>query len=215
VVDKDGFPKAHEIFDGNRKDSTTVSDMLDVLERRVGKKEEATVVVDRGMAFPDNIDEIKGEKYHYIVATRQKERDKYLDEFEEGGFHELIRSISPTNPGKKKSGVFIKKMEKENELYILCLSEGRKEKDKEIRESHEKKLVIDLKKLAKRITRGRLKKEEKIYEAIGRIKERYPRVARYRKIEYNSLTKQLSYREDDEKKIYCQNLRWKLYVKDR
>ena len=113
------------------------------------------------MAFPENIDEIKGKKYHYIVATREKERDKYLDEFEEGGFHELIRSISPTNPGKKKSGVFIKKMEKGNELYILCLSEGRKEKDKEIRESHEKKLVNDLKKLSKRIVKGRLKKRRK------------------------------------------------------
>jgi len=206
VVDRNGFPKAHEIFSGERKDSTTVSEMLNILEKRVGKKEGATVVVDRGMAFPENIDEIKGKKYHYIVATRQKERNRYLDEFEKGGFHKLIRTLSPTNSGKKKSGVFIKKMEKENELYILCLSEGRKEKDKEIRESHEKKLVADLKKLAKRITMGRLKREEKIYEAIGRIKERYPRVARYRKIEYNSLTKQLSYKEDDEKKSVAETL---------
>ena len=33
--------------------------MIDVLKKRVGKKEGATVVVDRGMAFPENIDEIK------------------------------------------------------------------------------------------------------------------------------------------------------------
>jgi len=206
VVDPDGFPKAHEIFDGNRKDSTTVSDMLDVLEKRVGKRKGATVVVDRGMAFPENIDEIKGKEYHYIVATRQTERNQYLDEFEKGGFSELIRSVSPTNPGKKKSGVFIKKIEKEDELLVLCISEGREEKDKAIRESHEKKLVIDLKKLSKRIARGRLKKEEKIYEAIGRIKERYPRVARYRNIEYNSLIKQLSYKEDTEKKSVAEKL---------
>jgi len=55
VVDGDGFPKAHEIFDGSRKDSTTVSDMLDTLEERVGKREGATVIVDRGMAFQENI----------------------------------------------------------------------------------------------------------------------------------------------------------------
>jgi len=119
------------------------------------------------MAYEDNIKEIKGKEYHYIVATRQKERNKYLANFEEGGFHELIRILSPTNPDKKKSGVFIKKMEKENELYILCISEGRKEEDKAIRGSHEKKLVADIKKLAKRINKGRLKREEKIYEAIG------------------------------------------------
>jgi len=206
VVDPDGFPKAHEIFDGNRKDSTTVADMLDVLEKRVGKREGATVVVDRGMAFPDNIDEIKGKKYHYIVAARGKERNQYLDEFEKGGFSELLRSTSPTNPSQKKSGVFIKKIERKNELLVLCISEGREEKDRAIRESHEKKLVNDLEKLTKRIAKGRLKKEEKIYEAIGRVKERYPRVARYRNIEYNNITKQLSYKENAEKKSVAKTL---------
>jgi len=28
VLDRDGFPKAHEVFDGNRHDQTTVEDML-------------------------------------------------------------------------------------------------------------------------------------------------------------------------------------------
>jgi len=66
--------------------------------------------------------------------------------------------------------------------------------------------VVDLKKLSKRIAQGRLKKEQKIYEAIGRIKERYPRVARYRNIEYNSLIKQLSYKENTEKKSIAETL---------
>ena len=37
VLDGDGFPKAHEIFAGNRSDSTTVGEMLAVLQKRVGK----------------------------------------------------------------------------------------------------------------------------------------------------------------------------------
>ena len=37
VLDGDGFPKAHEVFDGNRNDSTTVDDMLAALEKRIGK----------------------------------------------------------------------------------------------------------------------------------------------------------------------------------
>ena len=28
VLDRDGFPEAHEVFDGNRHDQTTVEDML-------------------------------------------------------------------------------------------------------------------------------------------------------------------------------------------
>jgi len=206
VIDRDGFPKAHEIFSGERKDSTTLDEMLDTLEKRVGKKEGATVVVDRGMAFEDNICQIKKRGYHYIVATRQAERNQYLDEFEKGGFHPLLRNTSSTNPSKKKSGVFVKKMEQGDELYVLCLSDKRSEKDKAIRESHEKKLLSDLKKLVKRITTGRLKKEEKIYEAIGRIKERYPRVARYYRIEYDSLTQELSYKENAERKSIAESL---------
>jgi len=206
VIDRDGFPKAHEIFSGNRKDSTTLDEMLDILKRRVGKRKGATVVVDRGMAFQDNIDEIKKKGYHYIVATRQAERNEYLDEFEKGGFSEVIRSVSPKNPFKRKSSVLVKKIEKGDELLALCISEGRGEKDKAIRESHEKKLIADLKKLAKRISTERLKKEEKIYEAMGRIKERYPRVARYYKIEYDSLTRKLSYRENAEKKSIAESL---------
>jgi hypothetical protein len=40
VLDVDGFPKAHEIFAGNRSDSTTVAEMLGVLEKRLGKKKD-------------------------------------------------------------------------------------------------------------------------------------------------------------------------------
>ncbi|MGH9262939.1 MAG: IS1634 family transposase, partial [Acidimicrobiales bacterium] len=49
VLDRDGFPKAHEVFDGNRQDRTTVDDMLRHLEDRTGRRGGATVVVDRGM----------------------------------------------------------------------------------------------------------------------------------------------------------------------
>ncbi|WP_198469557.1 hypothetical protein, partial [Acetomicrobium sp. S15 = DSM 107314] len=41
------------------------------------------------------------------------------------------------------------------------------------------------KKLKERITCGKLVREEEIYEAIGRIKERYPRVAKYYEIAYD------------------------------
>src|SRR5438552_58882 len=54
VLDPAGFPKAHEVFDGNMRDKDSVKAMLDALERRMGKKPGATVIVDRGMAFDEN-----------------------------------------------------------------------------------------------------------------------------------------------------------------
>ena len=48
--------------------------------------------------------------------------------------------------------------------------------------------------LQARIEKGRLKKEIKIGEAIGRLKERYPRVARYYSLTFDAKTRQLKNR---------------------
>ena len=56
VVDREGFPILHEVFEGNRADSTTIGTMLDALEKRRGKKEGVTVVVDRGMASHNTLE---------------------------------------------------------------------------------------------------------------------------------------------------------------
>jgi len=206
VLDRDGFPKAHEVFDGNVQDRKTVDKMLDVLETRTGKKAEGTVIVDRGMSFDENIEQIRKRGLHYLVAGLQSERNEWLDELEKDDWEQVIRTPSPRNPFQKKTKVEVKLREKGDEVYILCRSEGRKEKDRAIRETHEGKLLADVRKLQERVAKGHLKKEEKIHQAIGRIKERYPRVARYHRIEYDSERKQLSPHEEVEKKAIAEKL---------
>lgn len=207
VLDRDGFPKAHEVFDGNRQDRTTVDEMLTSLEERVGKAPGATVVVDRGMAFDDNLKQIQDRGYHYIVASRQAERNAYLADFEDDGdWEELVREPSPRNPAQKKASVFVKQRVAGEEVHILCRSEGRASKDRAIREKHEARLVADLKKLEKRIAAGRLVKEEKIHQAIGRLRERHTRVARYYHIAHDPKTRSLTWLEDPEKKAKAKRL---------
>lgn len=207
VLDRDGFPKAHEVFDGNRQDRSTVTEMLKSLEKRTGKKPDSTVVVDRGMAYEENLAEIRAQDLHYIVAGRQPERNQWLDDFEnDDGWEEVIRTPSPRNPAQKKTKVQIKRRQKGNELYILCLSDGRQEKDRAIREKHEQRLLRDLEKLKRRIDKGQLKKIEKIHQAIGRLKERYPRVARYYSIDYDAERKGLSWHEETDKKAIAEKL---------
>jgi transposase len=206
VLDRDGFPKAHEVFDGNVQDRKTVDQMLNVLEKRTGKKAEGTVIVDRGMAFDENIKQIRDRGLHYLVAGLQSERNEWLDELEKDDWEEVIRKPSPRNPFQKKTKVEVKFREKGDEVYILCRSEGRKEKDRAIRETHEGKLLADVRKLQERVAKGHLKRAEKIHQAIGRIKERYPRVARYHRIEYDSKRKQLSSHEEVEKKTIAEKL---------
>ena len=201
VLDRDGFPKAHEVFSGNCQDRASLEHMLSQLEQRSGRHGGATVIVDRGMAYEDNLAQIRARGHHYLVASRQSERQAFFDELEdEHGWQELIRQPSPRNPGQKKSRVWIKRAETAEHLYVLCRSEGRKAKDQAIRLKQEKRLLADLARLQKRIDAGRLKRPEKTHEALGRLKERYPRVARYWRMSYQEDPPKLAWQEDSDKK---------------
>jgi transposase len=207
VVNRDGFPITHEVFAGNTRDHTTLPTMLDRLAEHAGLKEGATVVVDRGMAYDENIAELKKRKLHYVVASRQPERDRWLADFEDTeGFTPVLREPSPLNPGQKKSSIEVKTQTADQQTYVLCRSEQRIAKDRAIRTKQEARLRADIDKLAKRIADGRLVKAAKINQAIGRLKERYPRVARYYRFSYDEPNRTLSAEFDADKHLHAERL---------
>jgi transposase len=207
VLDREGFPKAHEIFDGNMQDRRSLDTMLDALEKRTGKKPGTTVIVDRGMAFDENLEQIKKRGLHYMVAGLQTARNQWLDELEnDDGWEDVVRTPSPRNPFQKKTRVQVKRRQKEDVIYILCRSDGREEKDRAIRKTHEAKLLKDLTRLQQRVAKGALKQQHKIHQAIGRLMERYPRVARYYNITYDSQQQELSWKELADKKALAEKL---------
>lgn len=207
VVNRDGFPVAHEVFEGNTQDRKTVGAMLDLLASRGALRSGATVVVDRGMAYPENLKQIRDRKLHYLVASRQGERDQWFEEFESGDrFEEVIREVSPRNEYQQKSSIRVKMKDAGRERHVLCLSSGREEKDRAIREKQESRLRRDLDKLMGRVSAGKLKDEAKVGEAIGRLKERYPRVAKYHEIRYESATKQVVHEVREEKRRKAEEL---------
>lgn len=201
VLDRDGFPKAHEVFDGNRQDQTTMDDMLTRLEERTGRRGGATVVVDRGMAFTANLAQIRARGHHYLVAARYPERGAHQGAFrDDAGWAAVRREPSPRNPGQKKSRVVIKRQTVGDEVHLLCRSETRIEKDRAIRDKHEPRLLADLQRLQTRVAQGRLRDAGKVQEAIGRLKERYARVARYYAITYDAAPPAVSWTELTDKR---------------
>jgi transposase len=209
AVNRDGFPLAHEVFAGNRHDSTTLEDMLEALDKRVGLRPEQTIVVDRGMAGAKNIAQIRARNLHYLVAEPYAERIEWSEEFQnDDGFVAVEREPSPRNPGQHKSTIQVKLRRAENETHVLCVSSERKQKDRAIRELHEKRLLADLEKLKKRVTKGKGKgtKPAEVRESIGRLKERYPRVARYYRMEYDEEKKTFAYLLEESKRTAAEKL---------
>jgi transposase len=209
AVNRDGFPLAHEVLAGNRHDSTTVEDMLKALDQRVGLQAGQTVVVDRGMSGEENLEKIQARGLHYLVAAQQGERAEWLEEFEDAeDFQEVKREPSPRNPFQHKTEIRVKMREAGGVMHVLCISSERKEKDRAIRETHEKRLVEDLKKLQKRVQKGKGKgtRPEEVLQSIGRLRERYPRVARYYEMTYDAEVKKFTYARNEEKQAKAEKL---------
>lgn len=176
VVDEEGFVKGHEVYEGDRTDITTLKDTVERLRERLrDKTKEPTIVVDRGMVSEEKLESIRGMGMKYIVAARHSERQRRFDEFEGLEMKEI----------RTKSGGTLKVVLKEIEgdVYVLCKSDERGEKDKGIRERFKGRIEEALGKLGRNIESGRLKDMGKIEQKIGRIKERFRRVARHYTIE--------------------------------
>jgi transposase len=159
------------------------------------------------MAYAENLAQITSRQLHYLVAARQPERDRWLADFDDDEqFESVIREPSPLNPCQNKTEVKVKLRRTDSGTYVLCVSDGRVLKDRAIREKHEKRLLADLEKLKARVVRGTIKQPQKIDQAIGRLKERHPRVARYYTMHYDAGAGTFDYELDAERRARAEKL---------
>jgi hypothetical protein len=167
----------------------------------------STYFEGQALAYAENLQEIRDRQLHYVIAARQPERDQWLDDFEDPqGFEEVHREPSPRNPFQKKSTVRVKLLQRDGERFVLCTSSERVAKDRAIREKQEARFLADLEKLQRRIDAGRLVREMAIGEALGRLKERYPRVARYHTLSYDAAGRRLVHEPNEAKKAKAELL---------
>ncbi|MBP6961723.1 MAG: hypothetical protein KBC39_10060 [Thermotogae bacterium] len=122
------------------------------------------MVMDRGIATGENLRLMEEKGYAYTVVERREREKDYPLEWEEG--FTLI--------GEEADGVYVKRVEEEGKARVLCASVGRKEKEQGMDRLQEKRFLEALERLSGRIRMKRLKKMEKVWERVGRIRERYP-----------------------------------------
>src|SRR5215831_11829671 len=78
LVMVDGWPIAHHVFAGNRRDAKTVPDVLRDLEARFGLKR-VVFVGDRGMVTSQNLDDLRGGGHGYIVGRNRRRSGEVFD----------------------------------------------------------------------------------------------------------------------------------------
>ena len=204
VFDQNGFELAHEVFEGNRNDSTTLVEMIGKLEEMV--REEAdlfgeskpVVIVDAGVATKKNLILLRKKGFHYLVNDSRQGRGRYRDALlQDSGFEKI--------PGRKDEACVKVRMIKddgdEGDVLVLCKSDRRRDKETAIRSKAEQRFLGALEGLAARVAKGKLKERTKIERGIGRILGKHTRVARFHSVA-------LEENEKGNKESVCYKVTW-------
>jgi len=69
LVNREGIPIAHEVWEGNIKDPKTVPDALETMQKRFNVKR-CIFVGDNAMATTENIDILREKNYEYIMSLK-------------------------------------------------------------------------------------------------------------------------------------------------
>src|SRR5512142_568590 len=104
VVSREGFPLGYEVFAGNRRDSTTLQEVVKRMEARYGR-EGRIWAVDRGMIDATNLQWLKERGWRYIVGTPKGELKRFEQELLKGTWHEIREGLEVRSvPGEADSG---------------------------------------------------------------------------------------------------------------
>jgi len=167
VVSRCGMPLGYEVFDGNRRDSTTVEEIVTTMESRYGKSHRVWVM-DRGMLSEANLKFLKEGDRRYIIGTpksmlKQFERP-LLEESWDHVRQDVEVKLCPSPDG-------------EEETFILCRSRDRLEKEKAIFARFESRIEAGLNKIQARCQQKK-QSAVRIAERVGRLKGANSRAAR-------------------------------------
>ncbi len=167
VVTKEGIPLGYEVFKGNRHDSKTVETIIEKMESLYGKSDRIWIM-DRGMASADNLELLQEEGRRYIIGTPKNQ----LKKFEQ---HLLTQDWKQVHEGLEVK--LCPSPDGSEELFILCRSRARKEKEQAIHNRFVERLKKGLERVKKSCASGRVKNVRLVERRIGRLLERYNRAS--------------------------------------
>jgi transposase len=171
LVMVDGWPIAHHVFAGNRRDANTVPDVLRDLEQRFGLKR-VVFVGDRGMVTSQNLDDLRGGGHGYIVGRNRRRSGEVFDYIQSatGPWIECRAGIT-TRERANAPKTFVQEVaaNQAGVRVFVVHSEERADFETAQRAKAMERVRIKLEALQRRVVKGRLKAAAKIGAAAARI----------------------------------------------
>lgn len=173
VVMVAGWPIAHHVWAGNRKDGTTVNEVVADLTKRF-RFGRLVFVGDRGMVTKKNLQQLVAEESHgFLVGMtrrRNPEAETLIDRVDESKW---IDSPMGINAREKKNDpprtrVQEVKCDRAGVRVFVVDSDERRAYEERQRSKAMRRVLEALKKVQTRVTKGQLKQPEKIGAAVER-----------------------------------------------
>ena len=167
----DGWPIAHHVFPGNRRDAQTVESVLNDLQERFGLRR-IVFVGDRGMVTSENVDLLRAHAQGYIVGLQRRRRPEVLRYVERatGPWLECPAGISARERSEvAKTLVQEVASDKPGVRVFVVHSDERLGYERCQREKSMQRVREELGALEQRVRKGKLKAPEKIGAAAIRV----------------------------------------------
>lgn len=176
VINAEGFIRHSNIYEGNKPDPESLEEMITDLEKayhgiQSGIKALPTLVIDAGIATEDNLLFLREKGYRYVCVARSQPKDYVLDK-------EAMTLLKTKN----KATIRLQQVEAADKedtwLYVESLAKAKKEQsmDTKLTQRFEEQLDNIGTSLLKK---GGIRTISKVWERIGRAKEKNRRVAHF------------------------------------
>jgi hypothetical protein len=185
VVNPEGFIKYSTIYEGNKADCKTLTDMIDKLRLATssnGKK--ALVVMDAGIATDENLQLIQQQGYDYLCVSRSTVKN-----------YAIAPDIQPvTIIDKKKQPIELVKVavQSNTDYYLRVRSESKRKKECAMNSRFKDRFEEGLTKIESSLhKKSGVKQLDRVYERIGRLKQKYPSIHRFYQIDIENNDKNI------------------------
>ncbi len=171
VINAQGFIRHSRIYEGNKPDTATLGDMIEDLEKYSPTMTDQTIVIDAGIATEDNLAMIDDKGYKYVCVSRKRLKD-----------YPTVTSknkvVKLTDRKKNNVELAIFKPKEFNDTWMYVKSEAKRVKEQSMDTKLSQRFEEDISVIQKAInTKGGTKRIEKVWERIGRAKQKHKRVS--------------------------------------
>jgi len=174
VINAQGFIKHSRIYGGNKPDVHTLDDMIADLEQYSTQAEKKTVVMDAGIATEENLELLREKQYDYVCVSRKRLKDYPVQD--KKGASWKVTTLTDSEKNKVELSVFHPADYPDTWMYVQSQAKSSKEHsmDRKLSQRFEE----DLESIRAGFTKkGGTKKIAKVWERIGRVKEKHKNVS--------------------------------------